>query len=129
MRPRRSSGVVVRPLNFTVRWQMTPQRSFGPGKMATETFAATVLAIFAGVLAEWLSYLALPATVRASLGLAPFALSILTFSAFPLFRWSRKGAPIGGIVLFTVIGLILTVVVSAILMIMVGCHFDECINL
>jgi hypothetical protein len=108
---------------------MTPQRSFGPGNLAIEACAATVLAIFAGVSAEWLSYLALPTTVRASLALAPFALSILAFSAFPLFRWSRRGAPVGGIVLFTVIGLILTAVVSAILMIMVGCHFNECINL
>jgi hypothetical protein len=108
---------------------MTPRRIPGPGKMATETFAAVVLAISTGVLAEWLFYLVLPATVRASLALAPFALSILTFSAFPLFRWPRQGAPIGGIVLFTVVGLLPTVVGSAILMIMVGCHFAECINL
>ena len=97
--------------------------------MAIETFTAAVLAISTGVLAGWLFYLELPTTVRASLTLAPFALSILTFSVFPLFRWPRKGAPIGGIVLFTVIGLLPTVVASAILMIMVGCHFDECINL
>ena|SRR6266404_9740018 len=85
---------------------MTPQRILGPGKMATETFAAAILAISTGVLAEWLFYLELPPTVRATLTLAPFALSILTFSVFPLFRWRRKGAPIGGIVLFTVIGLL-----------------------
>lgn len=108
---------------------MTPRRSPGPGQMAIETFAAVVLAISTGVLAEWLFYLELPATVRASLALAPFALSILTFSVFPLFRWPRQGAPIGGIVLFTVIGLLPTVVGGAILMIMVGCHFVECINL
>jgi hypothetical protein len=108
---------------------MTPQRILGPGKMATETFAAAVVAISTGVLVEWLFYLELPATVRASLTLAPFALSIVTFSIFPLFRWPRKGAPIGGIVLFTIIGLILTVVASAILMIIVGCHFNECIDL
>lgn len=97
--------------------------------MATETFAAVVLAIFVGVLAEWLFYLELPAAVRPSLSLASFALSIFTFLVFPLFRWPRQGAPIGGIVLFTVIGLLPTVVGSAILMIMVGCHFAECINL
>jgi hypothetical protein len=108
---------------------MTSQGILGPGKMATEAFAAAVLAISAGVMAQWLFYLELPATVRASLKLAPFALSIITFSIFPLFRWSRKGAPIGGIVLFTVIGLLPTVAISAILMIMVGCHFNECINL
>jgi hypothetical protein len=68
--------------------------------MATETFVAVVLAISIGVLAEWTFYLELPATVRASVALVPFALSILTFSMFPLFRWVREGAPIGGIVLF-----------------------------
>jgi hypothetical protein len=88
---------------------MTPQRILGPGKMATEAFAAAVLAMSTGVLTEWLFYLELPATVRASLTLAPFALSIVTFSIFPLFRWPRKGAPIGGIILFTVIGLLPTV--------------------
>lgn len=108
---------------------MTTQGVPGPGKMATETFAAAVLAISIGVLAKWLFYLELPATVRASLTLVPFALSILTFSVFPLFRWRRKGAPRGGIVLFTVIGLLPTVIASAILMVMVGCHFNECINL
>jgi hypothetical protein len=108
---------------------MTTQRIPGPEKMATETFAAAVLAISVGVLAKWLFYLELPATDRASLTLVPFALSILAFSVFPLFRWPRKGAPIGGIVMFTVMGLRPTVIASAILMIMVGCHFNECINL
>jgi hypothetical protein len=108
---------------------MTPQRILGPGKMAAEMIAAAALAIGAGVLVEWLFYLELPAAVRASLALAPFALSIFTFCVFPLFRWPRQGAPVGGIVLFTAIGLLPTVVGSAILMIMVGCHFDECINL
>ena len=97
--------------------------------MAMETVVATTLAISVGGFAEWVFYLVVPATVRASLTLAPLALSILTFSVFPLFRWPRKGAPIGGIILFTVIGLLPTVVASAILMIMVGCHFNECINL
>lgn len=77
---------------------MQQKRILGPGKMAAETFAAAVLAISTGVLAEWIFYLELPMTVRASLALAPFALSILTFSAFPLLRWHRQGAPIGGIV-------------------------------
>jgi len=108
---------------------MKSQRSPGPGRMAAETFAAVALAIFAGVLAEWLFYLLLPVTGRASLALVPFALSILTFSAFPIFRWPRLGAPIGGIVLFTVIGLLPTVLGSVILMTMVGCHFADCINL
>jgi hypothetical protein len=108
---------------------MKPQRILGPGKMAVETFAAAVLAIFTGALAEWLFYLELPATIRVSLALAPFALSIVTFLVVPLFRWPCQGAPIGGIVLFTVIGLIPTVVASAIVMSNVGCHFDECINL
>jgi hypothetical protein len=97
--------------------------------MATETFAPVVVAISTGVVAEWLCYLELQATVRATLALVPFALPILTFSALPLFRWPRQGAPIGGIILFTVIGLLSTDVGSAILMIMVGCHFAECINL
>jgi hypothetical protein len=113
----------------TLDGNMTARSVPGPGKMAAETFVAVVLAIAAGVLAEWLSYLELPVTVRGSLALAPLALSVLTFAAFPLLRWPRQGAPIGGIVLFTVIGLLSTVVGSAILMIMVGCHFDECINL
>jgi hypothetical protein len=108
---------------------MMPRRAPGPGRLATETFVAVVLAICIGVLAEWMFYLKLPAAVRASLSLVPFALSILTFSTFPLFRWPCQGAPIGGIFLFAVIGLLPTVVGSAILMIMVGCHFAECINL
>jgi hypothetical protein len=88
-----------------------------------------VLAISSGVSAECIFYLALPATVRTLLALAPFALSLLTFSAFPFFRWRRQGASIGAIILFTVIGLLPTVVGGAILMIMAGCHFGECINL
>lgn len=108
---------------------MTPRRNAGPGKMAIETFIAVVLAISIGVLAEWFFYLEVPASVRASLALAPLALSILTFSAFPLLRWTRQGAPIGGILLFTIIGLLPTVLGGAILIIMVGCHFGECINL
>src|SRR5260370_37195049 len=99
---------------------MTPQRILGPGKMATENFAAAILAISTGVLAEWLFYLELPPTVRARLTLAP----LLTFSVFPLFRWRRKGAPIGGIVLFTVIGLLPTRVAMSILIIMICCHFN-----
>ncbi len=108
---------------------MTSQGIVGPGKMAAETFAAVALAISTGVVAEWIFYMELPTTVRASLAFAPFALSILTFFAFPIFRWPRQGAPVGGIVLFSVIGLIATAAGSAILMIMVGCHFSECINL
>jgi hypothetical protein len=97
--------------------------------MATETFAAVALAICTGVAAEWIFYMELPTTVLACLALVPFALSILTFSAFPFFRWPRQGASVGGIVLFSVIELIATATGSAILMIMVGCHFSECINL
>jgi hypothetical protein len=90
--------------------------------MATETLAATVLAISVGVLAEWMFYLKMPTPIRTSLALAPLALSILTFCWFPLFRWTRQSAPIGGILLFTIIGLLATVVVGAVLMIMVGRH-------
>jgi len=42
--------------------------------MATETFAALALAICTGVVAEWIFYMELPTTVRASLALVPFAL-------------------------------------------------------
>jgi hypothetical protein len=97
--------------------------------MAGETLTAVALAIAVGVLAEWLFYLNLPTTVRASMALVPFALSILTFLVFSLSRWTRQDAPVGGILLFAAIGLILTVGGSAILLIMVGCHFGECINL
>jgi hypothetical protein len=97
--------------------------------MAGETVTAAVLAIAVGVLAEWLFYLKLPTSVRASMPLVPFALSILTFLVFSLSRWTRQDAPVGGILLFGAIGLVLTVGGCAILMIMVGCHFGECINL
>jgi hypothetical protein len=97
--------------------------------MAIETLAAVAIAISVGVLGEWLLYLQLSATVRAPLALAPFAISVLTFLFFPMFRWTRQKAPIGGNVLFALIGLVATIAGSAILMIMVGCHFGECINL
>ncbi len=54
--------------------KMRPPRIVGPGKMATETFAALALAICTGVVAEWIFYMELPTTVRASLALVPFAL-------------------------------------------------------
>jgi hypothetical protein len=97
--------------------------------MAIETLAAVAIAVSVGVLFEWLFYLQLSATVRTPLALAPFAISVLTFLVFPLLRWTRQKAPIGGIVLFALIGLVPTIAGSAILMIMIGCHFGECINL
>ena len=97
--------------------------------MATETLAATVLAIAVGVFAEWMFYLEVPSPIRTSLALAPLALSMLTFCCFPLLRWTRQSAPIGKMVLFTIIGLLATATVGTVLMIMVGCHFDECIDL
>jgi hypothetical protein len=108
---------------------MKPPRIIGPGKMAAESFAAAVLAIAVGAVAEWVFYVKLPATVRFSLALVPFVLSILTFSAVSWFRWRGHRAPIGGIVLFAAIGLAATIAGSAVLLIMVGCHFNECINL
>jgi hypothetical protein len=97
--------------------------------MAAETFAAVALAILVGVLVTWLSYVALPASERNSLPLAAFGISILTFAAFPLFRWPRQGAPMGGIVLFTVIGFVPTIIGSAVLIIMLCCRYGDCINL
>jgi hypothetical protein len=36
---------------------MKPQRVLGPGKMAAEAFAAAMLAMATGALAQWLFYL------------------------------------------------------------------------
>jgi hypothetical protein len=103
-------------------------RISGPVILITQTFAGVVLAVSIGVVAEWLLYLKMPGTLHA-LWFAPFALSTLTFLVFPSFWWFRKSAPIGGIVLFTLMGLVPTVVGGAILMNVVSCHFGACINL
>jgi len=108
---------------------MLSQHIPGPLIIIAQILSGAVLAISIGVIAEWFIYAELSASMRAFVSLAPFALSIIAFLIFPSFLWFRHGAPIGGIVLFTILGLVPTVVGSAILLIMVACGFGECINL
>ncbi len=101
----------------------------GPLITITQTLAGAVLAISIGVIAQWFLYAELSASVRALVGIAPFALAIISFMLFPSLFWFRRGAPIGGIALFTILGLVPTVVGSVILLIRVACNFGECVNL
>ena len=99
------------------------------GRVAVETAVAAAASIAVGVLAAWLVYLALTPRQLATFGPAPFILSLVAFGAFALFRLPRIEASIPAIAIATLCGLIGVVVGAAVLILMAGCRFGDCINL
>ena len=98
-------------------------------RVAAETATAAVFAAAAGPLSAWLCYLTLAPRQLAAFGLAPFALSLLLFGTFALFRLPRLGASVFTIALTTLGGLAGVVVGAFVSILLVGCRFGYCINL
>jgi hypothetical protein len=109
--------------------EMAARYHFDPIRVAAETAAAVVTGVALGPLALWLGYLTLRPSQLISFALAPSALSLAPFVLFALWRLPRHDMPTFAVALTTLIGLVTTFLGSTIAIVMVGCHFGDCINL
>jgi hypothetical protein len=108
---------------------MAARHQFDPNRVAAAAAAAVAAGVALGPLALWVGYLTLRPSQLASFALAPSALSLAAFVVFALWRLPRHDMPTFAVALITLIGLVTTFLGSTIAIVMVGCHFGDCINL
>jgi hypothetical protein len=97
--------------------------------VSIEAAVATALGITSGLISAWVIYsLHLPNGSN-YWGFAPTAISFLVYAAIAALRLSNVETPIWKLVLAVIAGLTVLMTVGSVLIIMIGCRYDACINL
>jgi hypothetical protein len=90
---------------------------------------ATALGIVSGLGSAWLIYFLHPPNGSNYWGLAPTPISLLVYGAVAALRLSKAKAPTGILVATAIAGAVVLVTFGSLLIIMIGCRYDACINL
>jgi hypothetical protein len=94
-----------------------------------EVTVAAALGIATGLVSAWIVFsIHLPAHLDYS-GLFPTVASLLVFGAIVATRLSNVAAPIWRIVVAIFCGLAVVLTIGSVLIQMIGCRYDACINL
>jgi hypothetical protein len=98
-------------------------------RMALETTLAILCSLVVGVLAALVMFSQGDSGLVKSMGLAPSALSLLSFVVFALFRLTRITTSNSLAAIATLCGIAVVAVAGSVLILMVSCRYDACINL
>jgi len=94
-----------------------------------EVTVAAALGIATGLVSAWIVFsIHLPAYLNYS-GSFPTAASLVVFGAIAVIRLSNAAMPIWKIVVALLCGLAVVLIVGSVLIQMIGCRYDACINL
>jgi hypothetical protein len=91
--------------------------------------AASILGLLIGCLAAWFVFSTHLGARLPYAGLAPNALVVFVYSAAAVSILGRYQQSIAKLLFAELVGLAVTFVISAVLIQMIGCRFDACINL
>jgi hypothetical protein len=91
--------------------------------------AAAALGITSGLASAWVVYSLHIPNAGNYWGLTPSAISFLVYGAIAALRLSNVDTPIWKLAVAVIAGLIVVMTVGSVLIIMIGCRYDACINL
>jgi hypothetical protein len=91
--------------------------------------AASILGLVIGCLAAWFVFSTHLDARLSYAGFVPSALVVFVYSAAAVTIFGRYQQSIAKLLFAELVGLAVTFVISAVLIQMIGCRFDACINL
>ena len=103
--------------------------SASSSRVALETTLAILCSLLVGVLAAFISFSQGDSGQVKSMGLVPSALSLLSLVVFALFRLTRITTSNSLVAVATLCGISVVAVAGSVVILMVSCRYDACINL
>lgn len=103
--------------------------SASPRRVVLEMTIAILSSLVVGVLAALLVFSQSDPEQLRSTRLLPSALSLLVFCTFALFRLTRITESNAMVAAATLCGIALVAVTGSVMILLVGCRYDACINL